>query len=146
MKQIRLPLVGEREFFHTKAAFAASVLPFVRGPVLRQKATHVLHMAVAQAAGCTQPLVFQKSIIPHGAYLALLHDEHAVGHAFQPVQPVIHHQDGHAAFLQGAQTAGQFHSGFRVEVGRRLVEHQSARLLRKNGGKPHLLLLPLGME
>ena len=133
--------VGKAQALHSQAAF---ILPAAGHDALRQSLAHVLHPAVAKSAASAQSFILQQGKGTHGAHLSSLHDEHAVGHAFKPVQPVIHHQYGHAAFLERAEPARKLGRGLRIEVGRRLVEHESARLMRENGRKSHLLLLALG--
>ena len=138
-----LPLVGEGHALHAEAVFRLAGFRR-RSRTFRQMRAGVVHMPAAQAAGGTKPVVLEQTEIALRHHFAFFHYEHAVGHAFQPVQAVIHHEDGHAALLEHTQAVRQLHGGFRVEVGGRLVQNKNLGFLRHDGRQPHLLLLPFG--
>ncbi len=73
-----------------------------------------------------------------------MHDEDGVGDVFQPVEAVVHDQNGAAFGLQGGERLRERFGGLGIKVGARLVENQHLGAQRQNVREPHLLLLAFG--
>lgn len=106
-----------------------------------QGAARIGNAGLAQAKAPPQFRIVQHGKVALRLNAPLAHHNNPVYHVSQPVEPVVNHQNRHAALLEKGQLEGQLGRGFRIKVGCGFVQHKGLRALGPQGGKTDLLLL-----